>query len=349
MSENQIVKKGITTNVSAVVDAYLPSIEYQLKSHNIELDDYQKECGINAISALNELILNSKLSGWNDDSLDKSNLQDVIKKVAMYKLNAFASNREVYFQLESVNRNGKWVKRVIAQLEGDGNDALLRHFGVDVEKVYPFWSVRENDEFEFEQHIGIETIPPKWKPKGDGKVIRVVYPIKLKDGSVDYRIAERKNVVNNLLAHITNNMKNETFGICADRYKATPKQLEEIESKRKEIKGKCKNKTLDELLELEDVQQWISPAWKEAHSRESMILRKMRNNAISKFPKNWGSSYAEQQYNELTDETLFAVACDINDNANIGDVIDITDTSTEQEPATDFSTLDGVPDFLEEK
>ena len=103
------------------------------------------ECGINAISALNELILNSKLSGWNDDSLDKSNLQDVIKKVAMYKLNAFASNREVYFQLESVNRNGKWVKRVIAQLEGDGNDALvITSYSIHYTKLYEVQIVNPN-------------------------------------------------------------------------------------------------------------------------------------------------------------------------------------------------------------
>lgn len=357
---NEIKKNEFTTAVATVVQAYLPSIENQLRSHNIELDDYQKECGINCISSLNELILNSKLSGWNDESLDKSNLQDVIKKVALYKLNSFATNREVYFQIENVNRNGKWVKRVIAQLEGDGHDALLRNFGVNVKKVHPFWAVRENDEFEYGKHVGIETTPPIWKPKGEGKIVRVVYPIELTDGSVEYRIAERENVVNNLIAHITNNMKNETFGICSDRYQATPQQLDQIEKKKKSIKEQLKGKSLDELLDFELVQQWISPAWREPHSREAMILRKMRNNAISKFPKDFGSAYAERTYHELTDETSFTVASDIKDNANKGNVIDVEFTE-EVEPIEeskskvkvvnnaidiDVSALNDEPDFL---
>ena len=180
-------------------------------------------------------------------------------------------------------------------IEGDGNDAILRTFGVDVETVLPYWAVRENDLFEYPTYNGIKMTPPKWTPKGKGKVVRVVYPIKLKNGTIDYRIAEREDVVRNLHAHIMNNMMNETFGICADRYKATPEQKIQIEQKKQEIKAKIKNMALDELLDFPEVQKWISPSWSEPHSRESMILRKMRNNAVKKFPKNFGSAYANLQ------------------------------------------------------
>ena len=45
--------------------------------------------------------------------------------------------------------------------------------------------------------------------------------MKLKDGTIDYLIAEREPVKTNLIAHIRNNLMNETFGICENRYKAT--------------------------------------------------------------------------------------------------------------------------------
>lgn len=72
---------------------------------------------------------------------------------------------------------------------------------------------------------GIEVEPPTWEEKGlSNKVVRVVYPVKLKDGTIEYLISERESVKVNLIAHIRNNMMNETFGICKDRYKATPEQ-----------------------------------------------------------------------------------------------------------------------------
>ena len=52
-----------------------------------------------------------------------------------------------------------------------------------------------------------------------------MYPLQKNDGTIEYHIAEREGVVKNLLAHINNNMMNETFGIAENRYRATAKQL----------------------------------------------------------------------------------------------------------------------------
>ena len=51
-------------------------------------------------------------------------------------------------------------------------------------------------------------------PTGKGKVVRVVYPIEMSDGTIEYHIAEREDVVKNLIAHINQNLMNETFGIA---------------------------------------------------------------------------------------------------------------------------------------
>ena len=119
------------------------------------------------------------------------------------------------------------------EYEGDGNDALLRNYGNDV-KVYPCWIVKEEDEFTYPKRKGIEVEPPTWEEKGlSNKVVRVVYPVKLKDGTIEYLISERESVKVNLIAHIRNNMMNETFGICKDRYKSYTRAKKGNQRKRK--------------------------------------------------------------------------------------------------------------------
>lgn len=310
------------TNVEKSNSAIVASITTLMEKRGLKLDNYSIECAMNAVSTIHEMLYKEGLD-WGSPNLDSSNYQDIVKKVALLKLNTASSNREVYFQLRNIKIGGDWKKIIEMGIEGDGNDAILRNFGVDVDTVLPYWAVRENDIFEYPSYNGIEMMPPKWTPKGEGKVVRVVYPIKLRNGAIDFRIAERSDVVRNLHAHIMNNMMNETFGICPDRYKATPEQKQQIEQKKREIKAKIKDMTLDELLDCPDVQNWISPSWGEPHSRESMILRKMRNNAVKKFPKNFGSSYAADTYNELSDETAKTTSAEIRTEANTGEVIDV--------------------------
>ncbi len=342
------VENPFITSVEKSNSAIVASITTQMEKRGLKLDNYSLECAMNAVSTIHEMLYKEGLD-WNSPNLDPSNYQDIIKKVALLKLNTASSNREVYFQLRNVNiggkNNGKWMKMLEMGIEGDGNDAILRTFGVDVDTVLPYWAVRENDLFEYPSYTGIEMTPPKWTPKGEGKVVRVVYPIKLKSGAIDFRIAERADVVRNLHAHIMNNMMNETFGICKDRYSATAEQKQQIEQKKQEIKKKIKDLTLDELLDCPDVQPWISPSWGEPHSREAMILRKMRNNAVKKFPKNFGSAYANDTYNELSDETVRTTATEIRTEANTGEIIDVDlgetgGTSSENPPAVSGASAD---------
>src|SRR5690606_8989357 len=121
-------------------------------------------------------------------------------------------------------------------------------FGRGVKHVHQFWLVREDDDFQYPTYEGIELTPPKWTPKGTGKVIRVVYPIEKKSGNIEYHIAEREDVIKNLIAHINNNLMNETFGIAKNRFEATAKQRAEIQEKKNEIIEKAKGLGLDGAL-----------------------------------------------------------------------------------------------------
>ena len=312
-TENQVAKTEATykTQLARVNDTYLPMITDQLENNNIQFSEYAKRCVVNAISAINTVLDTNGVS-WGDKQLDGNGMTQILLSVAALQLNATANPRECYFQIRNVSAKGidekgnpttVWKKKIEMGIEGDGFDALVSRFGRNVKRVYPHWLVREDDEFKYPRYVGLELTPPEWNPKGSGKVVRVVYPIQSTDGTVDYYIAERADVKKNLIAHISNNMMNETFGICADRHKATDAQKTEIASKKKELLNKAKELDLDALLDSDDFDKYISPAWKEEQSRESMIIRKMRNNVVKKIPKDFSSSLQAEIYNENSDES----------------------------------------------
>ncbi len=307
MSEEKKIAK---TQLAKVNDTYLPLITNQLEDNNITFSEYAKSCVVNAISAINSVLDTAGIT-WGDAQLDTNGITQILLNVAALQLNATANPRECYFQIRNVSAKGAdgktvWKKKIEMGIEGDGYDSLVTRFGRDVKKVYPHWLVREDDDFKYPRYVGLELTPPEWKPKGTGKVVRVVYPIQSTDGCVDYYISERADVKRNLIAHISNNMMNETFGICADRYKATDAQKAEIAEKKRDILNKAKELELDALLDSIEFEKYISPAWREEQSRESMIIRKMRNNIVKKIPKNFASSFEAEIYDENTDESYKA-------------------------------------------
>lgn len=321
-----------STGLVKITDTFAPMIERQLTGNGVNMDAYAKQCVVNAISAINA-VLDTKGIEWMDPQLDRNGLTQILLTIASLKLNAAASPREVFFQVRNVKTKDKenkdvWKKQIEMGIEGDGNDAILARFGRDVRKVAPYWLVREGDVFEYPVFNGLSYQPPKWQPTGKGDVIRVVYPIVQKDDSIQFYIAEREDVVRNLVAHINNNLMNETFGICQDRYKANQEQKVQIARKKAELLNKVKELGLAALDDAE-LGQWISPAWTDYHSREAMIIRKMRNNITKKIPKDFGNAFVEMIHSEATDDTYTIVQHEIAANAN-SEPIDIEPVETTQ-------------------
>jgi len=314
-----------STGLVKITETYAPMIERQLSGNGVHLDQYSKQCVVNAISSINT-VLDSKGLSWNDEQLDRNNVTQILMNVAALKLNAAASPREVYFQLRNTQiktkENGKdvtiWRKQIEMGIEGDGNDAILNNFGRNVKQVRPHWLVRDKDHFEYPGFNGLEMTPPVWRPTGQGEVVRIVYPIIFKDDSIQFFIGERDDVVKNLIAHINNNLMNETFGLLPagkTRFDATPDQKKKIAEKKAEVLKKAKEAGLSALDDPE-LQQYISPAWSEFHSREQMLIRKMRNNIVKKIPKDFGSAFVEILHNSVADETYASVQREIAENAN---------------------------------
>lgn len=305
-------KKQFTTPVSQWSNEITNLVARDFDTVGVQFDEYSKECAMNAMTNIYNLV---KASDKVDMSkLDTSNLREIVGRCASLKLNANALPSEVYFQLRNKKVGNAWMQEIEMGIQGCGYDSLLRNYGENVEQVYPVWLVKEGDSFTYPKRRGIETTPPEWEEKGlSQKVVRVVYPVKLKDNSVQYLISERESVKTNLFAHVRNNLLNECFGITESRYKATPKQKQEIDAKKREIYDalrKCE--TVDDMLECEEAIPYISAAWLD--SPESMITRKMQNNAIRKFPKNL-NTMAKSSLIHM-DETYQSAQQEIEEKAN---------------------------------
>ena len=319
-------KTRIETELSNTTNKYMQIIKNQMDEGGAEFDAYSGKCVMSAMGAINNLIHGK---GKALSELNTSNVNEILIKVATLKLNANAVPRECYFQTRSVNVGGAWETQIEFGIEGDGNDAILARFGRDVKKVCQHWLVRSGDKFTYPKFNGLEMTAPQWEPTGQGEVIRVVYPIIKIDNTVEYYIAERRDVIKNLYAHISNNLMNETFGFVTGtkkdkngksvertRYDATDEEKGKIAAKKKEILNIAKSlNDLDKILDSEELAPYISPAWKELQSREEMIIRKMRNNVVKKIPKDFGSTIAAEQYN-MMDDTYKEIHAEIEENAN---------------------------------
>lgn len=300
---NEISTAGFQTGLIKLQDRYQNMIATQMADHRITMDPYQKICLMNAISAIQKLLTKKGLN-MGDATVDQTSLTEALLAVSALKLNAVASPREVYFLLRNTKKaDGNYVQAIEMGVEGDGNDAILRRFGADIKTVGQYTIIYEGDEFKPPEYNGMDVTPPKYIPKEEGdRAIAVMYPIVKTDESIQYHVAYRSRVKPNLLAHISNNMMKETFGICTELYTASNKQKAEVAAKKHKILTEASIKTLDEILADESLFSWISPAWREPQSKELMIIRKMRNNIVKKIPKDFGTNVTATSYDGHEDD-----------------------------------------------
>lgn len=338
MAETAVATQRNTTALSWWTNELTNMVSQDYADCGIEIDEYSKKCAMAAMTNIYQLV---KTSGVDIKTMDTSNLREIVGQCASLKLNANAVPRECYFQLRKKKIGSNYVQTVEMGIEGDGNDAILRQFGENVDTVYPVWIVKEGDKFTYPKHRGIEIVPPEWEQVGASeKVDKVVYPVKLTDGTFRYLIAERQSVKVNLFAHVRNNLMNETFGICENRYKASEKQLAEIKERKEvifEALRKCT--TVEEMLDCAEARPYISAAWLD--TPESMIVRKMRNNAIKKFKKNY-DAMAQRSMLQV-DETYQQVQEEIANNANSVEFIEQTEEVID-EPKDEGQ----LPEFMQE-
>ncbi len=284
MTENKKVKAPaiVTSGLQKAQEAFMNGLEESSKQMSIQLDEEQKTCGNNMITKMQELLVGE---GKSFNEMDRNNIINILQTTTMLRLNASATPRECYVILRNKKVGDTWTKEFEFGVEGDGNDKILREYGVGITKVYPIWLVREKDEFTYPSFKGVEITPPTWTPKDyTSKIIRVVYPVLMEDDSIIYHISERESVVTNLQAHISNNLMKSKAG------------------DKEQVLAKIGPMSLEEIINDPTLQNHISPAWKSPGSREAMIVRKMRNNCIKKIPKDFKNAFIASTYEKTYED-----------------------------------------------
>ena len=168
MAENTAVstqgKQEMNTQLSYYTNQYIGLMERDFAEHGLVFNDYSKQCVMASMSAIYNLVTSSKAAMSN---LNGSNLRQIIGQVSSLQLNANAVPRECivsvpfdshFYFLVPISICILFASQLEVEMgiEGDGNDALLRNFGVDVKKVYPVWLVKEGDDFTYPKHKGIK-------------------------------------------------------------------------------------------------------------------------------------------------------------------------------------------------
>ena len=277
---------------------------------------YGKTCAINCIAGI---VSFCKSNSIDIAKIDPTLLRLQVQNVGFTELNYASIPSEIYFDLRKTtikdkDNQEKEVYTIAIKPQGAGNEKLVRKYGVGLKKgsgLHNAILIREGDEFIMPQFNGMEMTPPIYKPQlknANNKVIAVVYPAEKEDGSVEYLIATRDSVKANIIAQIRQNtlyaFTEEKEYTAKNGAKYTKKEVnkEKRDKFYDEINKKAESMTLDEMLADEELLKYINPTYTSGGSKEQMIMRKMKNNALKNYPKEYDNSYITNAVRNMFEE-----------------------------------------------
>lgn len=280
-----------TTGAQAQQIAIVNELEATLSEIGCELTSYGKKCAVNSIAGA-VTFLKSQDKSLKD--INSTLFKLSVQSCAVLELNYASVPSEVYFDLRG--------DVLTIKTQGAGNEKLIRKYGVGIKAntgLHNAWIVREGDEFAYPTFDGLKMTPPKWTPKSfDKKAIMVVYPIEKIDGSTEYLIATREGVKPNIIAQIRQNSlyafnkKDANGKTVYNQY--THKPLVDEEKRDRfyaELDKAAETLSVDELIKDPRFIDYINPTYTSGGSREQMIIRKMKNNALKNYPKEYDNAY----------------------------------------------------------
>lgn len=306
---NKVAKTEGEKNL-ALQARLLEQLETGTQEMGQSFSPYGKQCVINAIAALMMVCKNQDISM---DQMDGTMVRLALQNIGYTELNIAAIPSECYFDLRKgtafVGNVKKTVYSVSIRPQGAGNEKLVRKYGVGLAPngLGTPWLVREGDEFTYPTYDGFKMIPPKWirKSGDDKKVLMVVYPVIKANGQSEFLIATREGIKPNIIAQIRQN------ALYSDEFKVPGKY--EIDKKKRDafyerVNTEFEKLTVDEILSNPEWIKWVNPTYTSGGSKEAMVIRKMKNNALKNFPKEFDSSYVSEAVKDMfedKDDSLF--------------------------------------------
>lgn len=304
-ASNNVAKSEAEKNMK-IQSSLLNQLEAGATEMGQPFSPYGRQCVVNAIAAL---ILLCKGKEIDMSQIDGTMVRLALQNIGYTELNVAAIPSECYYDLRKTTVDGKTSYAVSIKPQGAGNEKLVRKYGVGIAEngLYPAWLVREGDEFVYPSYDGIQLTPPKWirKVGDDKKVIMVVYPVVKKDGSLEFLIATREGIKPNLIAQIRQNALyafkvEKVDSRTGKKWYATDEEKRDAFYDR--INAEFENKTVDEILSDPEWMQWVNPTYTSGGSKEAMVIRKMKNNALKNYPKEYDDVYIANAVTNMFEE-----------------------------------------------
>ena len=306
MGNNQLTKANATLSPMQKYQVDLAlKVEHGLEEVGQRFTDYGKQCVVNAIAAIITYTRN-QMKDLKD--INQTSLKIALTNIGLTELNFNAIPAEAFPDIRR-GPDGKWS--IALRPQGAGNEKLVRNFGLNVEELKQCILVREGDEYTLPGFDGEKMTPFKWTPKSlDKKVILVVYPVKKKDGSLEYLMASRDSIIPNIIAQIRNaNLYREEFmeetyvtGKDGEKYKKREVNTDKRDAWYEKLDAAFEGKTLDEILELPEWKKELSNTYTSGGSRESMIIRKMQNNALKRYPREFNNTSVAEAVKDMFED-----------------------------------------------
>lgn len=305
----------------AIQERLLAELDKANQEFGADFTKYGRTCAVNCIAGIMTFC---KGNGIEMAQIDPTLLRLQVQNIGYTELNYASIPSEIYFDLRKtgqkvkVKKNGEEVEletySLVIKPQGAGNEKLVRKYGVGLKKgsgLHNAILIREGDEFIMPQFNGIEMTPPRYIPQlknANNKIIAVVYPAEKEDGSVEYLMATRESVKANIIAQIRQNtlyafMKETEYkGRDGKTYKKKEVDKEARDNFYDELNKKAEGMTLDEMLADEEILKYVNPTYTSGGSKEQMILRKMKNNALKNYPKEYDNSYIKNAVENMFED-----------------------------------------------
>lgn len=342
MEKNQLSTVKLNQMQQYQVDV-VNEVEKGLQEVGQTFTDYGKQCVINAMAAI---IINCKNNKIKPGDIDQTMLKIALTNVGLTELNFNAIPAEAFIDLRKAggrkDDKGEYHENysIAIRPQGAGNEKLVRRFGVNVKDLKSPLLIREGDEYELPGFDGEKMTPFTWKPKSlDKKVIMVVYPLLKKDGTYEYLMATRDSIIPNLIAQIRqNNLYSEKFKKTNSKgyeYIDTSLRDEFYEKLNKSFEGK----TLDEILADPEWKDELSNTYTSGGSKEAMILRKMKNNALKYYPREYNSAAVAEAVKDMFEDK------DDSLNEKPKNFVDVDAVQKVEQQLDEDSKEDAIQDF----
>lgn len=283
-------------------------LDKSMKVMDVEFTQYGRKCVVNAIGSL---ILYCQNNDISLSSINSILLKTQLQNVGLTELNCAGLPSEAYFDfrkttVEKTNENGEVEKKTVYNVsikpQGAGNEKLVRKYGVGLKKetgLHQAILIHEGDIVTMPQYEGSTITPMKIETKFENinnKIIGVAYVIEKVDGTEDYLIATREGIKPNIVAQIRQNTL-YSFKVSGDKYKVDIKARDEFYAK---LDADAEKMNVDELLTA--YKDYVNPTYTSGGSKEAMILRKMKNNALKYYPKEYDNSFIKNAVESMFEE-----------------------------------------------